>query len=82
MSFFLSLSDLQGQMFAFIRMEVVPRCVKAGWDLPTVPVCHITSCQLTEKVARLPMLQMEQVIVYAVLLMVQTLISCLNSYTV
>lgn len=83
MSFFMSLSDLQGQMFAFIKMEAVPRCVKVGWDLLTVPVHHITSCQLMEKVALLPMLQMEQqVIFYTVLLMVQTLISCTSLYTV
>lgn len=58
---------LQGQMFAFISMEAVHRCVKANWDSPTAPVCHSTSYQLMEKAACLLMLQMEQQVIYFML---------------
>lgn len=54
---------LQEQTFAFTGMEVVPRCVRANWDLPTAPVCHNTSYQLTVQVACPLMLRMEQQVI-------------------
>lgn len=45
-------------------MEVVPRCVKENWGLPTAPVCHITPCQLMERRVCLPTLQMGQEVIY------------------
>jgi len=45
-------------------MEAVLRCVKAKWDSSTAPVCHATSCPLMEKVACLPMVQMQQQVIY------------------
>lgn len=47
-------------------MEVVPRCVKARWVLPTALVSHTISYQLMEKLACLLTLQMEQQVMYPV----------------